>query len=231
MLRAVGYVRVSSDEQVLSGAGLAAQHSQIEAEASRRGWTLLGVLEDGGASGGTVEKRPALLHALTRLKSREADVLVVAKLDRLTRSVADFAHILARASKEGWSLVALDLGVDTSTPAGEAMANVMATFSQLERRLIGQRTKEALAQKRQAGIRLGAPRVIASETEAVIVELRRSGATLAEITTRLERQGIQPPRGKTWRHATLRQVLARHDDVPTFPRGRRSRAPSQAVVP
>jgi DNA invertase Pin-like site-specific DNA recombinase len=222
--KAVGYTRVSSDEQVQSGAGLAAQRSQIEAEATRRGWEIVGMFEDGGLSGGSLDKRIALGEALTLLKAGDADTLVVAKLDRLTRSVADFAHLLGRASKERWSLVALDIGVDTSTPAGEAMANVMATFSQLERRLIGQRTKEALAERRKQGQRLGGERMITGDLEARIVALRRSGATLNEIAESLAADGIRPPRGPIWRHGTLRQVLSRHD-VPTFPRGRRPTSP------
>ena len=79
---------------------------------------------------------------------------MVAKLDRLSRSMLDFAALMNAAQKQGWALVALDLGVDTSTPYGEMMANVLATFAQFERRLISQRTKEALAQKRAAGVQL-----------------------------------------------------------------------------
>ena len=64
---------------------------------------------------------------------------------------------MATAQKQGWALVALDCAVDTTTPAGEAMANVLATFAQFERRLISQRTREALAVKKAQGVRLGRP--------------------------------------------------------------------------
>jgi Resolvase, N terminal domain len=67
-----------------------------------------------------------------------------AKLDRLSRSLLDFASLMEDARREGWALVILDLGIDTTTPSGEMIANVMATFAQFERRLIGQRTKDAL---------------------------------------------------------------------------------------
>jgi len=69
-------------------------------------------------------------------------------------STLGFTAVMAKASKEGWALVALDRAVGTTTPAGEAMANVLATFAQFERRLIGQRTREALAAKRASGVRL-----------------------------------------------------------------------------
>jgi DNA invertase Pin-like site-specific DNA recombinase len=74
---------------------------------------------------------------LEGLERGRADALVVAKLDRLSRSMLDFTAVMAKAQKEGWALVALDCAVDTTTPAGEAMAHVLATFAQFERRLIG----------------------------------------------------------------------------------------------
>lgn len=153
----VGYVRVSTAEHGDSGLGLEAQRSAIAAECHQRGWILRAIHEDAGASGKTMNGRPALAAALTMVKAGEAEGIVVAKLDRLSRSLLDFVGLVARAQKEGWNLVALDLGIDLSTPAGEAMANVMATFSQLERRLISQRTKDALAVKRSQGVRLGRP--------------------------------------------------------------------------
>ena len=65
----------------------------------------------------------------------------MAKLDRLSRSMLDFSKLMAKAKKQRWALVALDCAVDTSTPSGEAMANMLATFAQFERRLISQRTR------------------------------------------------------------------------------------------
>ena len=71
----------------------------------------------------------------------------------------DFSKLMAKATSEHWALVALDVAVDTSTPSGEAMANMLATFAQFERRLISQRTKEALAVKCASGVRLGRRRL------------------------------------------------------------------------
>lgn len=72
----------------------------------------------------------------------------------------DFAAVMQRAQKQGWALVALDCAVDTTTPAGEAMAHVLATFAQFERRLIGERTREALAAKKRDGVKLGRPQTM-----------------------------------------------------------------------
>ena len=104
--------------------------------------------------------RPGLALALELVETRQADGIMVAKLDRLSRSLLDFASLTERSRRHNWTLIALDLGVDTSTPQGEMMANVLATFAQFERRLIGQRTKDALAVKRAQGQVLGRPRVI-----------------------------------------------------------------------
>lgn len=96
-------------------------------------------------------KRPGVRAALEELERGRADALVGAKLDRLSRSMLDFTAVMAKAQKQGWALVALDCAVDTTTPAEEAMAHVLATFAQFEPRLIGQRTREALAMKRRQG--------------------------------------------------------------------------------
>jgi DNA invertase Pin-like site-specific DNA recombinase len=80
--------------------------------------------------------------ALETLRRGEAGALVVAKLDRLSRSMLDFTALMAKATRQSWTLVALDCAVDTTTPAGEAMVNVFATLAQFEWRLIGQRTRK-----------------------------------------------------------------------------------------
>src|SRR6476469_5601654 len=155
-MRVIGYVRVSTDEQMSSGAGLEAQRQAIVADCLRRGWQLVEVLEDAGYSAKDM-RRPGVQEALRTLKAGEASALVVAKLDRLSRSMLDFTALMAKAQKQSWALVALDCAVDTSTPAGEAMANMLATFAQFERRLIAERTKAALAVKKAQGVQLGRP--------------------------------------------------------------------------
>ena len=134
-MRVLGYVRVSTEEQAMSGAGLEAQRHAIVAECKRRGWQLVETIEDAGYSAKDL-RRPGVQEALRALEAGEANALVVAKLDRLSRSMLDFTALMATAQKQGWALVALDCAVDTSTPSGEAMANVLATFAQFERRLI-----------------------------------------------------------------------------------------------
>jgi DNA invertase Pin-like site-specific DNA recombinase len=202
----IGYVRVSTEEQRSSGAGLAAQRSAIEAECHRRGWRLVTVIEDAGYSAKDL-RRPGVQIALETLRRGEASGLVVAKLDRLSRSMLDFTGIMAKAQKQGWALVALDCAVDTTTPAGEAMANVLATFAQFERRLISQRTRDALAAKRASGVQLGRRREVPQAVAGRIAEERRSGSTWTAIAERLNADMIPTAHGGSrWWPSTVRAI-------------------------
>jgi DNA invertase Pin-like site-specific DNA recombinase len=199
---------VSSEEQADSRAGLDAQRAAIEAECRRRDWQILEVIEDAGYSAKDL-KRPGVHAALEALESGWADALVVAKLDRLSRSMLDFTALMAKAQKQSWALVALDCAVDTTTPAGEAMAHVLATFAQFERRLIAERTKAALAVKKAQGVRLGRPASIPGELAKRIIRMRERGLTLQAICDTLNDERLPTPRGGAcWRPTSLRAVLA-----------------------
>jgi DNA invertase Pin-like site-specific DNA recombinase len=212
-MRIIAYLRVSTNEQADSGAGLAAQRAAILAEAERRGWTEVEFIEDAGYSAKSL-RRPALTYALDRLKRGDADVLAVSKMDRLSRSLLDFASVMQTAQKEGWALVALDSPADLSTPSGEAMAGVMAVFAQLERRLISERTKAALAERRRQGVRLGRPRVIAEEVERIVCDLKAGGATFKTIAATLVDAGHLPPSGGDWQASTLHRIVRRRVGSP-----------------
>lgn len=206
--RVIGYVRVSTDEQHASGAGLTAQRSAIEAECARRGWDLVDVVgEDAGASSATLE-RAGLQGALELLDRGQADVLVIAKLDRLSRSVSQGAQVMDRAKRRGWSLVALDFGLDTTTPAGEMVANVILSTAQYERRLIGERTKAALAAKKAAGVRLGRPQSLPMAVVGRIVGERRAGRPMRAIARGLTTDGVPTARGGVvWQVSAVQSVL------------------------
>jgi DNA invertase Pin-like site-specific DNA recombinase len=199
---------VSTAEQVDSGAGLAAQRTAIEVACVAKGWTLVDVLEDGGVSGGSLAGRRGMAKALGMLGSREADVVVAAKLDRLSRSVSDFAGLIEQAKGGGWALAALDVDIDMTTPTGELMATVIAAMAQYERRLIGQRTRDALAARRAEGVRLGRPRSLPHEVVAQIVARRADGASQSAIARELNADGVPTAHGGTmWRQSSVSAVL------------------------
>lgn len=204
--RAIGYSRVSTGQQVESGLGMDAQRAAIEAEAAHRGWELLELATDGGLSGSSMRRRPALRGVLDRLDHGQADVLVVAKLDRLARSVVDLGAILTRARKHDWALVALDLGVDTSTSTGELVANVMMSVAQWERRRIGERVGDTHEQRRRRGLRAGEPPRLPDDVRHRIASEVAAGRSLRAIADNLAADSIPPLRGTRWHPSTIRHV-------------------------
>lgn len=207
MTTVVGYLRCSTREQADSGAGLDAQRTAIEGEAARRGWDVIWI-EDAGVSGKSL-RRPGIEEALRLLKSRSASALVVAKLDRLSRSVQDFAGLLDLSSRQSWSLVALDLGVDTTTPSGRLVAHVLSAVSEWERDVIRQRTRDALAERKAAGVRLGRERMVSDEVVARIVTASVNGDSPTNIARTLDADDVPTPAGGTrWYPTTVRRILA-----------------------
>jgi DNA invertase Pin-like site-specific DNA recombinase len=122
----------------------------------------------------------------------------------------DFTALMAQAQKQSWALVALDCAVDTTTPAGEAMANVLATFAQFERRLIGLRTREALREKKAQGVKLGRPVEVPATVAKRIARERKKGLSLAAIAQGLNEDKLPTAHGgREWYPATVRAVLNR----------------------
>ncbi|HUY22184.1 MAG TPA: recombinase family protein [Acidimicrobiales bacterium] len=207
--RVVGYCRCSTQEQSDSGLGLDAQRASILAECARKGWTLVEMVEDAGFSAKSLD-RPGMGHVLDLLRSGQAGALVVAKLDRATRSVMDAGNLLAQGQREGWTLVALDLGLDPSTPTGELVANLMASVAQWERRAIGVRTRDALAAKKAAGVRLGRPVLLPAAVAQRIAVAKEAGESLSAIARALNADGVPTAHGGSqWHASTVRAVLGR----------------------
>lgn len=208
---ALAYVRVSTAEQAEQGASLDAQEAALIEAAQRKGYRVE-VIREEGKSGKSLNGRPALQEALARLDSGQAVALYAQRLDRLSRSVADFAHLLDRAKRKGWNVAVLDADVDTSTPSGEFLVNVLASAAQYERRIIGARTRDALAQRRREGVRLGRPSTLPLDVVGRVVALRASGASLRAIADRLTADGIPTSHGGAkWHASTVRKVLAGQD--------------------
>ena len=204
-MRAIAYLRVSTEEQGDSRAGIDAQEETIRAEITHRGWTLTDVRVD-VASGKSLRKRDELGRTLRDLAAGEADVLVVAKLDRLSRSVMDFAAIMETAKGEGWSIVVLDMDVDMTTSMGELVANIMISLAQWERRVIGERTKAALAVVKSRGTPLGRRSNVDPETLRLIRMLRDGGRSYQGIADALTREGVDTAQGGKWHAATVRKL-------------------------
>jgi DNA invertase Pin-like site-specific DNA recombinase len=114
---------------------------------------------------------------------------------------------MERARREKWNLLALDLGVDLSTPAGEFMANVLISIAQWERRIIGDRTREALAVKKTQGVKLGRPTEVCDDVRERIIRERTAGWSLSQIAAGLNRDRIPTGHGGAkWYGSSVRAV-------------------------
>jgi DNA invertase Pin-like site-specific DNA recombinase len=205
----LAYVRVSTDEQATEGASLDSQRAALVDEAARRGWNVE-IVADEGFSGKDL-RRPGLAEALARLDRGEADALLAVRLDRISRSVADFAGLLARARSKKWRLVLLSPNLDTEEAAGKFTAHVLAAAAEYERDLVSARTKEGMAQRRAEGVHVGRPRTLSLAVVERIVRQRAEGATLRAIAESLTDDGIPTARGSNrWATSAVQGVLASH---------------------
>src|ERR1700687_1554062 len=177
MFRAGIYTRVSTNDQQT----LAMQNRALREYAARRGWTITLQVREVVSGAAKREAREKLLEAARR---REIDVVLVCRLDRWGRSVTDLLATLQELEHLGVGFVSLTEALDLSTPAGRAMAGLLAVFAAFEREIVGERTRAGLAQARQNGKSLGRPATAAAHA-AEIRRLHRAGVAKTEIARRL----------------------------------------------
>jgi DNA invertase Pin-like site-specific DNA recombinase len=189
-----------------NGASLKVQRETIQAAAGREGWEVEWVEEE--VTGTGKKSRPKLDAVLDALDRGERAALVVSKIDRLSRSIIDFAQILKRSKAQGWRLVALDMGVDFSTPQGKLLGAQLISFAEYEAEIIGARTKDALRVKKTEGVELGRPYPGVDATTQRRVRNRRSrGHTLKQIADRLNAEEVPTPSGTgRWHPSSVRAV-------------------------
>src|SRR5580658_8498859 len=150
----IGYVRVSTDKQVERGCSLEAQAQKIRAMALVQSADLSDIIVESGESAKSLN-RHGMANLLAMVDAGGVKVVIVAKLDRLTRSVKDLCELLERFERRGVSLVSVAESLDTGSAAGRLVLNIMTAVSQWEREAIGERTRDALRHKRSQGQRVG----------------------------------------------------------------------------
>jgi DNA invertase Pin-like site-specific DNA recombinase len=218
--KAIGYIRVSTDDQRL---GPKAQAKALDAWSAREGVQLLAVFVDHGVSGGnSLADRPGLLEAIAALQSLGAGVLVAAKRDRLARDVGHARSIEAETAKAGAVVRTADGRSDGSGSAALLAKGLDDLLGEYERVVISERTTAALAVKKAKGERLGSIpfgyRVGADQTHLepdpaeqatleLIRGLRGAGTPLRAIVNKLNADAV-PARGKRWHLTTVSRLLA-----------------------
>lgn len=220
-MKAIGYVRVSTDKQAERGISLEAQSEKIKAMALVQSAELLDTIVESGESAKNLN-RPGMAKLLALVEKGKVQAVIVAKLDRLTRSVKDLCELLERFERRGVALISVAESLDTGSAAGRLVLNIMAAVSQWEREAIGERTRDALGHKRANGERVGnirfGYRLCADRRhvepdpgeQAVLAEirdLRQDGHTLRGIAAALNRRALRTRRGSAWRLEHVARIL------------------------
>jgi site-specific DNA recombinase len=220
-MRTIGYVRVSTDKQAERGCSLDAQADKIRAMALVQSADLSDIIVESGESAKSLN-RPGMAKLLALVDAGKVKAVIVAKLDRLTRSVKDLCELLERFERRGVALVSVAESLDTGSAAGRLVLNIMAAVSQWEREAIGERTRDALHHKRSQGERVGniafgsrlaadgqhlEPDPAEQGVLAEIQRLRLDGVTLRGIAAALNDKALRTRRGTPWRLESVARVL------------------------
>jgi site-specific DNA recombinase len=222
-LKAAGYARVSTDEQVAEGVSLENQESRIRAYAESQGWELLRIYREEGYSGRIME-RPELQRMLQDIRAGGIGVVLVYKVDRLTRRQKDLWTLLEdEFEPNGVGFKSVVEPFDTTTASGKAFLGMLGVFAQLERDTIAERTKDALAMKSRNGEYLGSPplgfkategRLEPVEGEMQVVrrvrELHRKGrarVSFRKVAEELNKEGLRTKRGRRFHASTVSYLL------------------------
>jgi site-specific DNA recombinase len=226
-MRAIGYTRVSSTEQV-DGSSLKSQEEQIRAYCVLKGIELAGILVDGGIGGGIpLANRPAGAELVRNLETGAANVVILTKLDRGFRDTVDCLQTVQVWEKCGVSLHIIDMGgnsVDSTSAAGRFMLTVLVAAAEMEKNRIRERCSEGRKARRAEGKRLGTipfgwgldadgKTLIENSHEQEAIRLTKSlhadGHSYRAIAQELTRRGIQGKHGGTWSHKQIASILKR----------------------
>jgi DNA invertase Pin-like site-specific DNA recombinase len=222
-MRAVGYVRVSTDKQADQGVSLEAQEAKIRAMAVVQGAEIIELIVDGGESAKNLT-RPGMERLLELVNGRKIQAVIVGKLDRLTRSVRDLCGLLELFEKKGVALISVAESLDTSSAAGRLVITIMGAVSEWERLAIGERTKSAMQYMKSnsqcvGNVQYGYRRAPDGEhlepdpheqtVLSTIRELRAGQATLRGIAAELNARGWLTRRASAWRLEHVARIVGR----------------------
>ena len=224
-MSAVGYVRVSTEDQAKEGVSLDNQKVKIIAYCQLKDLELREIVEDAGISAKNL-KRTGVQKVLRLARRKEIDAVVVYKLDRIFRSTVDALETTKAFDKWGVSFHSIEETLDTRSAMGRFFFTLTAALAEMERGLIGERTKAALAHKRAKSEKTGGdipygyditpPGILTkNETEQEVIRmirrLNRDGYSLRQICRELEQAGYSTKRGNpTWQPSTISKILNRH---------------------
>ncbi len=221
-MKAIGYTRVSTSEQVNEGISLENQKTKIEQYCELNSLVLVEIMEDAGKSGKNLN-RDGVKELMAKIRDRSIEAIVVYKLDRLSRKVLDTLHLIESFEKKDIVFHSINEKIDTDTAMGRFSLNITASLAQMERDLISERTRDALQMKIANNERAGqipygwilsgdGNSLIENEREQrairLIKRLKTKGYSLRAICVELTRERHKPL-GKKWHPKTVRNILRR----------------------
>lgn len=220
MKTAIGYVRVSTEEQAEEGVSLRGQAEKIRQYAALHDLDLVEIVEDAGKSAKDL-RRPGMERMLEKVRRGEVDAVIVAKLDRATRSVRDLQDLLAVFKKKGVEFASVAERLDTSSASGRFFVGMLGLVAQWERETISERTRDGLARIRSEGRRVSgqAPRgfrfkgdrVVADAAEARLVAeartLRQSGLSIRQVAATMNERGLRTRGGGRFYASGIERLL------------------------
>jgi DNA invertase Pin-like site-specific DNA recombinase len=221
-MRCVAYTRVSTEDQARNGVSLDDQEAKIGAYAELYGHEVVEVVSDPGVSAKSL-KRPGAQRLLDMIRHNQVEGVVVAKLDRLTRSVRDLADIMELCNRRSVALISVAEQIDTSTAAGRMVVNMLGVISQWEREVIGERTSAAIQYKKANGQSYPGrqppygyakgpdgrllPVSEEQETIAIITGLAQT-QSVRSICRELDARGCRQRNGRPWHHKLVGRIIA-----------------------
>ncbi len=225
-MKAVGYVRVSSEDQAKEGVSLSNQKAKIHAYCDLKDLQLVTILEDAGLSAKNL-KRPGVQTVLEMVKKKSVEAVVVYKLDRMFRSTIDALETTKKFDKQGIAFHSIEETIDTETAMGRFFFTLTAALAEMERSLIGERTKAALRHKKENGEVWGpvpygckqirrkiVPHEAEQQTIKKVLSLRKMGLNYSQISRKLNELGIKTKKGKTWFPMTVRNIVVQSKSKP-----------------
>ena len=226
-MRAIGYARVSTEDQAQAGVSLDFQEEKIRAYCVAKDWDLVSLIRDEGQSAKDL-KRPGMQRILEGVRKKEFDVVVILKLDRLTRSVKDLGYLVEDVfGKNHVAFSSLQDNFDTCTANGRMVMNILATIAQWERDIISERTRDAMEFMKNGLKLVGAvpygfdskdgdlsPNPEEMETVREVVRLRSGKKSYRRIADILNRKGVPSKNGGRWYPKTVMGVVKRISALP-----------------